>query len=212
MCFGGGKAAQQAAMEAAVAKAQQQAEEENRQERVRQGQAGIDLAFSQYGPEYYDKYKTDYVAAQTPQVEDQYARAKDKAIAALAGRGILKSSIAGNTFADIEKTRADALGDVANQASDATNALRTSTEKAKTDLYSLNTSSTDPSAIAARAIGEASAFAAPPTTSRMGELFGSVLAPLVSYARADAYSPYGGRIRSFFNSPTTGAGSGRVIA
>jgi len=211
MCFGGDDSADQARYDAQVTKNEQRAEEEARQARILQGQGNIDQAFSQFGPDYYKTFQDSAVAAQSPQIEEQYARAKDKATALLAGRGILKSNIAGNALGDIEKTRATTLGQIANDAVTQANNLRSAVEKQKTDLYTLNTAAGDPGAIGNRAIGEATALVAQPATSTLGDIFGSTVNALGSAAKADAYSPYGGRIASMFGTPpTSGSGSGRV--
>lgn len=211
MCFGGDDDAAQARIDAAQTKTEQRDEEIARQGRITQGQANIDQAFSQFDPNYYKTFQDASVAAQSPQVEDQYARAKDKATALLAGRGILKSNIAGNALGDIEKTRATTLGQIANDAVTQANNLRSAVEKQKTDLYTLNTAAGDPAALGTRAIGEASALVAQPQTSTLGDIFGSTINSLGTAAKADAYSPYGGRVANWFNTPPT-SGKERVYS
>jgi hypothetical protein len=202
MCFGGNNDA--ARWEANIAKVEQKNEEAERQARVVSGQQQIDQAFSQFDPAYYKRFQDASVAAQSPQVEDQYAKARDKATALLAGRGVLKSTIASNAFGDVEKTKATVLGQVANDAVTQANALRAAVEKQKTDLYALNTSAADPTAIANRAAGEATALVAPAPTTPLGDIFGSSIKSLGTAAQADAYSPYGGRVASWFTPPTGG--------
>jgi hypothetical protein len=210
MCFGGDDAAQEARIDAYNAKAEQRAEEEARQARITEGQGKIDTAFAQFNPDYYKKFQDQSVAANTPQIEDQYARAKDKATALLAGRGVLRSNIAANALGDVEKTRATTLGQIANDAVTQANNLRSAVEKQKTDLYTLNTSAGDPTAMANRAIGEATALVAPPTTSQLGDIFGATISGLGTAAKADAYSPYGGRVANWFSAPPT-SGRERVF-
>ncbi len=210
MCFGD-DAAQQARTDAQVAQWQQKGEEDARQARIMEGQGKINEAFAQFNPDYYKTFQDASIAANSPQVEDQYARAKDKAAALLAGRGILKSNIASNALGDIEKTRATTLGQIANDAVTQANNLRSAVEKQKTDLYTLNTSAGDPTAMANRAIGESTALVGQPTTTALGDIFSGTIGALGTAAKADAYSPYGGRIASAFGTPpTTGTGSGRV--
>jgi hypothetical protein len=212
MCFGGDdEGVAQARNDAQMAKLEQRQEEEARQARILQGQKSIDTAFAQFNPDYYKTFQNASVAAQTPQVEEQYARAKDKATAILAGRGILRSNIAGNALGDVEKTRATTLGQIANDAVTQANQLRSAVEKQKTDLYTLNTSAGDPGAIANRAIGESTALVAPPTSSSLGDIFGATVNSLGTAAKADAYSPYGGRVASWFSGgPTTPRVYGRA--
>lgn len=202
MCFGGDDAAYQARQDAQIAQWQQKAEEDARQQRILEGQTKINEAFSQFNPDYYKRYQDASVAAQSPQVEDQYTRAKDKAAAILAGRGVLKSNIAANALGNVEKTRATTLGQIANDAVTQANQLRAAVEKQKTDLYALNTSAGDPTAIGNRAIGEATALVTPPPTTALGDIFSGTIGTLGTAAKADAYSPYGGRVASWFNAPT----------
>lgn len=212
MCFGDDDAADQARYDAAVAKQEQRSEEEARQGRILEGQNRINEAFAQFNPEYYKKFQDASVAAQSPQVEEQYARAKDKAAALLAGRGILRSNIAANALGDVEKTRATTLGQIANDAVTQANNLRNAVEKQKTDLYTLNTSAGDPAAMANRAIGEATALVAPPTTSQLGDIFGATIAGLGTAAKADAYSPYGGRVQNWFSAAPISGSAPRVYS
>lgn len=201
--FGGNKEADQARADSERAKQEQRDEETARQGRITEGQTKINEAFAQFTPDYYKKFQDSAVAAQSPQVEDQYAKAKDKAAAILAGRGVLKSNIAGNALGDVEKTRATTLGQIANDAVTQANNLRSAVEKQKTDLYTLNTSAGDPTAMANRAIGEATALVAQPQTSTLGDIFGATIGALGTAAKADAYSPYGGRVANWFGTPPT---------
>lgn len=186
MCFGGGGNA--AAQQAAQQQAAMRAEEERRQENIRQGQAGIDTAFSQFDPAYYDKFKTDYTGFYTPQIADQYAKARDKLTATLAGRGMLESTVGAAKFGDLAKTRSDSEADIGNQAVDASNSLKKQVEDTKSNLYSINQSAADPAGVSARAIGEAGAIVAPRALSPLGQVFASVLQPLAVYNKADGTS------------------------
>ena len=213
MCFGSDDSAR---WQANLDKEQAKQDEADRQLRVKQAQSGetgsVDAAFKQFTPQYYEKFQTDQIAANRPQVDEQYSRAVDKATAALAGRGVGRSSIANNAFADLSKTKGLALGQIANDAVTAAKQLQAAMEKQKTDLYTMAMSASDPAAVSNRAYGEATALQAHPTSSPLGDLFGATLAPIVNYVRADTYSPHGGKIASFFNAPpTAGRGSGMVV-
>jgi hypothetical protein len=186
MCFGGGNNSAQAL--AAQQQAEMRRQEEERQGKIREGQAGIDKAFSQFDPAYYDKFKQTYNANYLPQIEDQYARAKDKLTATLAGRGTLESTVGASKFGDLQKTRNDAEAQVGNSGADAANDLRKRVEDTKSNLYTLNQSAADPAGVSARAIGEASSIATPPSLSPIGQVFASVLQPLATFNKADATS------------------------
>lgn len=211
MCFGGG-GGNAAASQAEADKKEMRQEEEKRQERIRLGQGEIDKSFSQFDPAYYDKFKTDYTGYYTPQIEQQYGIAKDKLAAVLAGRGTLDSTVGANKFAQLDKTKADSQVDIGNQSVDASNEIKKKVEDTKSNLYSLNQGAADPAGVSARAIGEASAIAAPRALSPLGQVFASVLQPLGTYNKADATSmqpklPWNQNAGFNNSAPLTGRGS-----
>jgi hypothetical protein len=209
MCFGNDDA--EDANRAAEAERQRvRAEEEARQARIKVGQGKIDTAFAQFNDPYFEKFRTDYVGAQNPDIDMQYTNARGKLAAALQNRGTLSSSIAGNAFGELTRKQNDARTGVANEAFDASNSFRNTVEKTKSNLYNVNTASADPGMIANRAMGEATALVPPKATAPLGDLFGSVLAPFAAYTRAGIYSPTGGG-RGFAYAPTSGSGSGSVV-
>jgi hypothetical protein len=183
MCFGGGGGGDGGA---AAQQAKLDAQEEQRRRDITAGQGKIDEAFSQFDPAYYDKFKTDYTGYYTPQIADQYATAKDKLAATLAGRGTLDSTVGANKFAQLDKTRADSEADIGNQSVDASNSLKKQVEDTKTNLYQINQSAADPAGVSARAIGEASAITAPRALTPLGQVFASVMQPFSTFNKADA--------------------------
>lgn len=177
-----------AAAAATQAAAEQKKVENKRQEKIRTGQANIDTAFSQFDPQYYDKFKQTYSDAYLPQIQEQYGVAKDKLTAVLAGRGMLESTPGAVKFGQAERTRADAAANVGNMGIDAANQMKQKIDASKTNLYNLNASAGDPSMAAAQATGAAASFAAPPTLSPLGSVFASTLNGLGTYNKADANS------------------------
>jgi len=184
MCFGGGGSNKAAAQQAAQAKA----EEAARQERIVQGRSNIDNAFGQYNDAFYNKYKDDYTNYYAPQLDQQYSRSVDELTAALAGRGMLESSVGAEQMARLRETLADQKANIANQGMDAANALRAKVEQGKNDLYSLNEASADPAGINARAAASSASFAAPQAYSELGNVFASTLSPLLAFQTADQNS------------------------
>lgn len=176
-----------AAAQAVDVQAKQRKAEKQRQERIRQGQGGIDTAFNQFDPGYYDRFRQRFNDFYTPQIADQYDRARDKLIATLAGRGTLESTVGAAKFGDLERTRTDALADIGNRSMDASNDLRSKVEGAKTNLYTLNTGVGDPAMMASQATGAASSIAAP-ALSPLGSVFQSVLGGFSTMNKADANS------------------------
>jgi hypothetical protein len=203
------KQSKKPAAQAAAQAAEMKAEEEARQARIRQGQGIIDNSFSKFDDNYYGGYETAYKGYYNPQIEDQYSETADALTAALAGRGILESTVGAERFAKLAEKAADAKARVASEAVDARNSLRGKVEKTKTDLYSMNTSAADPSAIAARAAGEATALAAPQAYSELGQLFQAVLAPVAAYSSAASNSR--GGLFGNSNPVPKGAGSSNYV-
>jgi hypothetical protein len=209
MCFGSG-AAEEANRMAAQQAAEAKRRERRRQADIRAGKSSIDTSFAQFDDPYFEKFRTDYVGAQTPNIDRQYAVAKDRLTAALANRGVLASTISGNAFGDLVEKQNDARSRVTNEAFDAANNFRNQVEKTKSNLYTLNAAAADPSMISARAAGEAGSLVAPTATTPLGDLFASTLAPYANYQAARLYAPYS---RNTYGSPpTVGSGSGRVVS
>jgi hypothetical protein len=210
MCFGGGGGGDGGASEI---NAQAKADEAARQARIVEGRGKIDAAFGQYDQPFYDKYKTDYAAYYTPQLDQQYLQAVDELTARLAGRGMLESGVGAAKLGKLAQTVGENRTQVAAQANDASNSLRTKIESGKNDLYSLNEASADPASINARALASASSFAAPQAYTPLGNIFAGALTPLTNFNSADA-----GAVNPMlpWNKNTiasaSGSGSGRVTA
>ncbi len=196
------------------AQADMNAREAERQFGVKLGQSAIDNAFSQFDDGYYDGYKSDYTGFYYPQVETQFTDAQDKLTAALAGRGLTESTVGADAFADLTEQYNDTRTNIGNEAADAANNLRGEVEKSKSNLYSLNEASADPSAANAQAVGQATALVQAPEYNELGDVFAAVLAPWLNFQSAASNqsgpgytSPYG----KSGSTTATGKGSGRVI-
>lgn len=203
------KTSKKPAAQAAAQAAEMKAEEAARQARIKEGQGKIDDAFTKFDDTYYGGYEDAYKSYYNPQIDDQYGDATDTMTAALAGRGLLESTVAAEKFAKLYQKMQETRAAIGNQAADARNALRGKVEKTKTDLYSMNTSTADPSAIAARAAGEATALAAPQSYSELGQIFNSVIGSLGNYAQA-ASNTRGGLWNPGSGSQPSGSGSSSV--
>lgn len=211
MCMGSGDSnADKARGDAKAASNQAKKTEAKRQQAVLKGQENIDSAFSQYGDDYYNGFKQDYLDYYTPQIGREYGRTRGHLFAGLLERGIGESTVGASKMADLQRQRDEELTNAGNQAADAANALRSKVEGEKTNLYSLNLASADPKAINARAIGSATSLAAPQAYSPIGQIFASALQPLTYGATA-----YNNRSGVPYASPFTvasGSGSGRVVS
>lgn len=181
--------------------------EHSRQNDIGLGKIGIDKAFTKFGDQYYNGYKSDYSGYYDPQLDRQYKEAVGKTTAALADRGVLDSSVGANNFGDLARQNAEAKTNIANEGLDAANKLRGTVENAKSSLYSLNEASADPQAINAQAIGQATSLVAPPQYSPLGQVFASALNSVSAYQQAKQNAP-----TAQYKTPyATGYGSGSVV-
>lgn len=174
--------------DAQAREAQTKADEAARQGRITQGQGAIDSAFSNFNDGYYNKYASDYSGYYTPQLDEQYGQAKQNLTYVLAGKGLTQSSIGAKMFGDLQKRYDDTKLQVASQGADAVRSLKSNIESNKNDLYSLNTSSADPSAISNRALASASALTAAPTYQPLGDVFGTALGTAATALKANQSS------------------------
>lgn len=191
------------------ASANMEMRELQRQNDVSIGRIGVDKSFKQFDDGYYDKYKKSYTDYYTPELDRQYDRVVGKTVASLADRGVLESSTANDSLADLARENTDARTGIANEAVDAAKKLRGQVENSKSNLYSLNEASANPQAVNAQAVGSATSLVAPPTYSPLGQVFASALNSLGSFQSARSNRP----TRSY-SSPypqASGAGSSTVV-
>lgn len=184
--------------------------EHERQRDIKRGQRKIDTHFGQFDDGYYTGYEQKYVDFYNPQLDRQFADARGKLIAALAGRGTLESTAGFGKMTDLQEEKDLAATTIANEAQDAANKLRSNVENAKTNLYSLNESAADPKAANALAKGQATALVAPPAFSPLGQVFASFLAPLAAGLQSRRASPGAGYGPSIYPVQPSGSGSGAV--
>lgn len=183
-------------------------------ERVRQGdiglgRIGIDKAFNQFDDNYYKDYQKDYTDFYFPELDRQYGEVVDKTVAALAGRGMLESTVGGGKLGDLQREQGMARTNITNEGVDASNKLKGQVQNAKSSLYSLNEASANPQAVNAQAVGQATALVAPPSYSPLGQVFASALNSLANYQGARNNAP-GRSYASPYANPT-GYGSGSVV-
>lgn len=191
-----------------IARQQQQAtqaQEDKRQAAIGEGKKSIDSAFSQFDQPYFDNYTKTYTTAQNGELADQYGIAKDKLIAALAGRDTLESTGGANAISQLDKTNQDAQAQIGSNAVDATNQLKSNVNNAKTGLYNQNINAADPLAAASEAQATAGTIVAPQSVPSLSGVFASALQPLATAQKVNNGSLYPSQN---FNAPLSGSGSG----
>jgi hypothetical protein len=194
--------AQQAALQQQQAT---QAQEDKRQAAIAAGKTSIDSAFSQFDQPYFDNYTKTYTTAQNGGLADQYGIAKDKLVAALAGRDTLESTGGANAISQLDKTNQDAQAQIGSNAADATNQLKSTVNNAKTSLYTQNQNAADPLAAASQAQATAGTIVAPQSIPSLSGVFASALQPLATAQKVNNGSLFPNQN---FNAPLSGSGSG----
>lgn len=206
MCFGGGGTTNQDAQDTSN---DINAREVIRQNDVKKGKANIDTNFAQFNDPYYQGYEKAYAANYTPQINKQYNTSVGKMMAALADRGIDRSSIGAAAQGDLYGEKVNAEASIASDARSAADGLRSNVENTKSNLYAMNNASADPAAANAMALGQSKSLVAPPPVSPLGDVFAAAMQPFsngVSAANNAPGTPY----KSPFTSGRA-SGSGTVV-
>jgi hypothetical protein len=189
MCLGKDSGAGAAATQQAQLMEQQQAKHDAA---VTQGKQSIDDAFSQFNDPYYDSYGQTYKDTYNPQLDQQYALAKDKLIAKLAGTDQLGSGVGNNAIALQDQTYNNSKADIANHATDAENSLRSAVDNTKSNLYTENNATADPLTMASQAQSQSGAIVAPQSYPTLGNVFADGLNSVATATKANSQSmtPY----------------------
>ncbi len=160
MCFGGDDASREIA-----------AQQEKRAGLITQGLANINRSFSGFDPQFYERQRQAVLAAQLPQVGDQFRQQQNQLGAALAGQGLLRSSAGANLWGTLQREHAQQQTNVSNQATQAVQNLQGQISQQKGNLISQMEQSADPTLAAQRAVESASGFSAPSLVQPLGNLF-----------------------------------------
>ena len=152
------------------------------------GAGKIGDAFSQFDDNYFNGYKTSYENALDPTLDDQYGIAKDKMTAMLAGNGQLGGSAGNNSMAQLQKSYDDSRTDIANQASDASNNLRSQVQGTENQLYATNAAAADPSLMGQQAQAAAGTIVAPQAAPTLGDVFGGAINSVATATKANQTS------------------------
>ncbi len=191
-------------------------QEEERQARIKQGQGAIDNAFAVFTPDYFDKYKQDYLGYYNPQIDEKFSNAKRDLTYNTARAGIQDSTGGQRLAGDLAQAYTDQRRAVESDALDASNKTRQSVESNKSDLYAQNTASADPSLAAINAVGRAGSLQTAPSYSPVGDIFSGLTGAggyYVSGANKGLPAGYGNLFQPGSTLPRGySAGSGRVVS
>lgn len=191
--------------------ARQQAVE--REGKITQGKQSIDQAFNVFDPAYYDKYTKAFTDNYNPEVDRQFGVARQGVKYDTARKGTTDSTAGIKQFGDLTREYGVQRQNIAGQAIDATNKLRTDVEGQKNTLYAQNTASADPSLSAISAVSSANAIGQPAQYSPLGNLFAGAVNGGASYLAGQNNRLPAGYSNAFAPGSTlpSGSGSGRVV-
>lgn len=188
-------------------------QEEERQAKINAGKTKIDEAFNVFDPAYYDKFQKAYTDNYNPQVDKQFTDARQGVRYNLARKGTLDATAGQKAFGDLVDSYDEKRRQVASNALEATNKIRTAVEQNKSDLYNQNTASADPNLSAISAVGRAGSLSSPQAYSPLGDLFSGLVNSTGSYlAGRNQALPVGyARLLSPGGTVPTGSGSGYLV-
>jgi hypothetical protein len=204
MCFGGGGSTNQDATDTSN---DINARELIRQSDVKKGKANIDTNFAQFNDPYYQGYEKAYADNYVPQIDKQYTTNVGKMIAALAERGIDRSSIGASAQGNLYEDSVNAKAGVASDARSAADTLRSNVENTKSNLYAMNSASADPAAANAMALGQSKSLVAPPQYSPIGDVFASAMQPFTNGVAAANNAPGTPYKSPYSTNKSTGSGT-----
>jgi hypothetical protein len=171
------------------------AKEAARQARLTQGVNAINSAFSGFGDDYYNKYRQGVLDYYTPQVGDQYTKAKDKLTYDLARAGTLDSTMAATQQADLDKQNKLNMADIYNKADTGAANVRSrvATEKANATNQLYATEDPDVAANQATAAVRNISLDQPQLTA-LGDIFKTALVgganAMTGYKNQSLYNQY----------------------
>lgn len=145
--------------------------EEERQARIAQGREAIDRNFAGFSEDFYQDRAADYTKFALPQFTDQLTKTRNSLAASLARRGLLTSTAATQSNADLDKYAGQKQREIADAAAGEANKLRTQVEGQRSELTSQLLASADPMAAGAAALSSADTLRRPTGFASLGNLF-----------------------------------------
>ncbi len=149
--------------------------EAQRQAKIKSGEGLIGDAFKVFDDNYFAKYRDDYLNHYNPQVDRQFADARQGLRYNLARARIADSTAGQRNFGDLIEGYTKKRAEIGSNALTATNTYRSNVDKQKNDLYTQNQSAADPTKAAQMAAGQVGALQTTPAYNPIGDLFGGFI-------------------------------------
>lgn len=178
MCiFGGGNSgAKQLAAQQQQQADQARADTNRKNAALQTGMGNIDAAFQGFDDNYFNNLAKNYEDYAKPQLQDQYDQQKKNLIYALARKGNLNSTVAGDQQALLDQQNARNLTGIESTGMDYAAQARRDVQAARNDVTGQLNSSYDADAANTAAMAAAKSLAVPVSFSPLGNLFTNVSA------------------------------------
>lgn len=149
-------------------------QEAERQARVAEGTQRIDATFAPFNDDFYNARKQAEMDYYLPQVEDQYKKSYQDAVARLANSGNLTSTAGASLLGDINKQYELSKQGVLDQAAASGLRLKSDMSQNRARLIELLSGGSSIGSVADSAAAMAQANLAPATYSPLGNLFAGI--------------------------------------
>lgn len=160
-----------------------QMEEAARQEKIRAGTQRIDSIFgNQFNDDFFTGRRQSYLDYANPQLQDQYAKAKEELTYALARSGTLDSTIRAQKEAELQKLYDQRAREIGDRALSYESDARNNVETARADLIRMLNATGDAEGAANSALTRAQALTQPDAYSPLEHLFTEFIAGLGTQA------------------------------
>lgn len=150
-----------------------------------------DASFQGYGEDFFNQRAKDYVNYALPQEAQQFKTNQDAITYDLADRGILDSSIAKNSYSNLERTANQAKQTIADSAIAQSNQLRSGVESVRQNAIQQLYQTGDPNLAAHNAISAAQSIGQPSVFAPIGNMFGNLASQYYTNQLLNSYKNQG---------------------
>lgn len=172
---------------AAAAAAAAQRERE-RQQRISQGRASIDQAFTGFDDNYFSGLTGAYRDYAQPELDEDFSEAKKQLNYALSRKGLSSSTAAADEIRKLNQQYNDYVTDLESSAANYANTARQDVEGARSDLLAQLTATEDPSAAAQSALRRAELLSQPPNFDPLGSFVFNIAKGLEGVSANQGYT------------------------
>jgi hypothetical protein len=199
MCFfGGGGGSRAAEKQAQVQADEVRRDTEEKKGKLIAGNAAIDDAFSVFNDDYFSKLASNYTDYAKPQFDEQYADAKRNITYALARKGNLNSTVAGDQYGLLDREAARNWNDVVATGEGYSSSARRDVQGNKQDIIGQLNNTYDVGNATDSALTAARSLQVPQTYSKLPGLFSDIASIAAQRKNASDSNPdnssYGARL------------------